>query len=156
MSSTPQELVSRLVLFNIFVCAMDSGTGCTLSKFVDDTKMCGAVDTLEGMDAIQRDLDRWAHVNLMKFNKAKCRVLHLGQGNPGYKHRLGNEGIESSPEEEDLGVLVCKKLNMTQQCTLIAQKANCIPGCIKSSMASRAREGFLPLSSALVRPNLES
>jgi len=55
-----------------------------------------------------------------------------------------------------LGVLVDKKLNMTWQCALTAQKANCILGCIKRSMASRSREGILPLYSALVRPHLES
>jgi len=63
-----------LVLFNIFVSDVDSGIECTVSKFVNDTKLCGAVDMLEGRDAIQRDLDRleqWACVNLMKFNKAK-------------------------------------------------------------------------------------
>jgi len=114
-------------------------------------------DTLEERDAIQRDLDRlerWVRAYLMRFIKAKCKVLHTDWSTPKHKYRLGGEWIESSPKEKDLGVLVDEKLNMTWQCVLIGQKANCIIGHIKRVVASRLGEVILPLYSALVRPHL--
>ncbi|TRZ08191.1 hypothetical protein HGM15179_018916 [Zosterops borbonicus] len=92
MSGVPLGSVLGLMLLNIFV--GNSVIKCTLSKFADDTKMCRAVDMLGGRDAIQKDLnrlERWARANLMRFNKAKCKVPHLSQGNPKRKYTLGGE-----------------------------------------------------------------
>ncbi|KAK4821798.1 hypothetical protein QYF61_003827 [Mycteria americana] len=63
--------------------------------------------------------------------------------------------IESSPAEKDLGVLMDEELDKSRRWALVAQKANCILGCMKRSVASRSREVILPLCSALVRPHLE-
>ncbi|PKU41616.1 rna-directed dna polymerase from mobile element jockey-like [Limosa lapponica baueri] len=95
---------------------MDSGIECTLSKFANDTKLCGAVNMLEGRGAIQRDIDRLerrAHANLMKFNQAKCKVLHLGLAIPA---------LESSAQErrEPVGAgpaRAMKKIRELEHCS---------------------------------------
>ena len=70
MSGIFQGSVLEPVLFNIFVGDMDNGTECTLSKFANDTRLCGVVNRPEGRDAIQRGLDRlerWACTNVIEF-----------------------------------------------------------------------------------------
>jgi len=71
-----QGLVLDPVLFNIFVGDMDSRIKFILSNFADDTKVSGTVDMLEGMDAIQSDLDRvqrWVYANLMNSTRTSTR-----------------------------------------------------------------------------------
>lgn len=50
----------------------------------------------------------------MKFSKAKCKVLHVGQGSP--KHKLEEEFIESISAGKDSGMLVSEKL-LTRACS---------------------------------------
>ncbi|KAJ7414520.1 rna-directed dna polymerase from mobile element jockey-like [Willisornis vidua] len=81
------------------------GTECTLSKFADDTKQSS--DTPEGQDAIPRDLDKlkkWGHVNLKRFNKVKCKMLHLSQGNAQYQYRI--KGLREAQLRRTLEMLV--------------------------------------------------
>ena len=104
-SSVARGLVLGLVSFNIIINNLDEGIESTLSMFADDTKLGGLADTPEGCSTIQQDLDRlesWTKRNLMRFNKSKCRVLHLGRNNHMHQYRLGDDLLEKSSAEKDL------------------------------------------------------
>jgi len=92
ITSVHQGLVLDLIMFSILINDLDEGIESTVGKFVDDTKLRQVVDTPEGCAAIKLELDKMkslAERNLVRFNKGRCRVLHLGRNNDMHWHRLG-------------------------------------------------------------------
>jgi len=157
-SDVPQGSLLGPVSFNFFISHLAEEIRVYPYKFVNDTKLGRVADTPAACAAFQRDLDRmesWVQRNQMKFNKGKCRVLHLGRNNPMNQYRLGEDLLESSSAERDPRLLEEDKLSMSQECARIAKKANGILRCIKKSVDSRSKEVLLPLFSTLVRPLLE-
>ncbi|KAJ7420116.1 rna-directed dna polymerase from mobile element jockey-like [Pitangus sulphuratus] len=68
--------------YKLTIYQQDKKIECTLSRFADYSKISDAVDIHEGWGAIQGDLDKlekWVHGNPVRFNKTKCKVLHLGR-----------------------------------------------------------------------------
>ncbi|RMC00577.1 hypothetical protein DUI87_23193 [Hirundo rustica rustica] len=86
----------------------NEGFKCTPSKFADDTKLSGAVEAPEEQDAIQKDLDKlkkWVYRNVKGFNKTKCWCCTWLGAIP-CTAQAGDEQMESSPAQRDLGVLL--------------------------------------------------
>jgi len=160
MSGVPQVLVLGLMLLNTFINGIDSGVKCTLSKFADDTKLWGAVNTSVGWDAIQWDLHRLSsgprRTSRGSTNPNARSVPGSRQPSLPIQYTIpGDERIERSPAEKDLWVLVDGKLDISQQCALTAQKANHILGCIKRSVASRLKEVTGSLAGSVVTEQRE-
>lgn len=95
MSGVPEGSILGPGLFKVSINNTDRGIECKGSTPAGDTKLCNAVDMPEEWDAIQRNLhkpEKWLHGNLMRFNKAKYKVLCLCKANSWYQQGLGDEG----------------------------------------------------------------
>lgn len=98
-SGVPQGFLLAPVQFNIYISNSDSEIKCSLSKFADDMKLSSAVHSLEGRDAIQRDLDmleKCACVDLIKFNKANARSCTWVKANPGINAGWRMKGMRAA------------------------------------------------------------
>lgn len=84
-SGVLQGSILGQMLFNSFINHIHGRNEFILRRFEGVTMLNGVVATSELWDANQRDLlklKKWVPGNLIRFNKIRCKMLHLGLGSP--------------------------------------------------------------------------
>ena len=133
MSGVPQGSVLGPLLFIIFINDLNlhADAADLLSKFADDTKVGVYVRGTDDRDRLQLVLNKlvaWSDHWGMKFNVAKCKVVHFGPRNPRFSYTMNGVELEESREEKDLGIIVTDKLSVSTQCAKAAKTANTVLG----------------------------
>ena len=156
-SGVPQGSVLGPLLFLLYINDLPDGIRSYVSLFADDVKMC-ALSKLKNSN--QSDLDQlviWQNMWLLQFNTKdkKCKVLHVGKGNPCNPYFLNGTPLPVVFSEKDLGVLVTNDWKWNQHIDACVNKANSIIAWITRNVVSRSPEVMLKLYKSLVRPHLE-
>eukprot|EP00061_Rhincodon_typus_P010066 g34065.t1 len=113
------------LLFVIYINDLDLNIEDMVSKFADDTKIGGVVDSQEGYLREQRDFDQmgwWAEEWQMEFNLDKCKVLYFGKTNQGRTYTFNSDVLESVVEQGDLREQVHSSLKVDSQVDRIAKE----------------------------------
>ena len=127
-------------------------------KFADDTKLGQEMRTLEDKEKLQKALDglvEWSTTWGMEFNVAKCKVMHVGQRNPGHVYNMAGKDLEETEEEKDIGVTVTKDQRPSQQCRRAARTARGVLSQIQRAFHYRDKKTFKNLYVQYVRPHVE-
>ena len=160
LSGVPQGSVLGPLLFLIFINDLDQEAAMAdiLVKFADDTKVAQQITCEQDKDDLQAALDGlvgWADKWGMAFNVAKCKVMHIGHGNPRHNYAMQNTDLATTEEERDLGVITSSKLKPSAQCAKAARTAQAVLGQLARAFHFRDRYVFVQLYTTYVRPHLE-
>jgi hypothetical protein len=159
-SGIPQGTIMGPPLFTIFIDDIDDFVKLIelLIKFADDNKGFKVIESEQDRIKLQGALDslcEWARLWSMQFNVAKCKIMHIGRANPGYKYHMNGTELKEIEEETDVGVIVHKTLKPSKQCDRAANTAGAVLRLIQRNFHYRDRFVFLKLYKQYVRPHLE-
>ena len=157
-SGVPQGSVLGPLLFLLYVNDIPNQLHSSVKLFADDCKLFNSVQSPQARHQLQKDLHEvrnWSMLWQLPFNLDKCRVLHLGSGNPQSSYNMSGQVLASTESEKDLGVLVDGSLNFHSQTSAAVAKANKLLGIIRKSFANLSKRSFPLLFKTLIRPHLE-
>jgi hypothetical protein len=127
-------------------------------KFADDTKGVKKISSEENRKELQQvfnNLYEWSQRWGMEFNIPKCKIMHVGRGNPGYKYSIDGQELVEVDEEKDIGVIVQKNLKPGKQCEKAANMAAAVLRQIERNFHYRDKKVFVRLYKQYVLPHLE-
>ena len=130
--------------------------------FADDTKVFKRIKNEDDVTNLQHAIDEmyeWTNKWLLKFNKQKCKILHLGKNNPKHDYFIGDGTqriiLEETDLEKDLGVFLDPELDFKSHIKKTVQKASYTSFKILKNFTYRDSNILVPLFKSLVRPILE-
>ena len=157
-SGIPQGSILGPLLFIVFINDLPENISSTCKVFADDTKLYSSHNN---HISIQKDLLtflEWSEKWLLKFNKSKCSVLHMGNKNKQNKYFMDSESTEelkTTINEKDVGVTFSTNLKFNTHINNVIKKGNQMTGLIRRSFVHLDKNMLITLYKSLIRPHLE-
>ena len=152
----PQGSILGPLLFLLYINDLPEAIKSRIFLFADDLKMLA--NPLEN-DIVENDLrclEKWENTWLLKFNTAKCKVLHfVFNNNPYNEYTLDGNMLEVVESEKDLGLTVSNDLKWDENVKSSLCKANRMIAWISRNIICKSKEVMKKIYTCLIRPHLE-
>lgn len=157
---SPKGSVLAPIMFVVYINDMVENVSSYVSLFVDDAKFTRRVKGTEDCEELQRDIDKvweWSNRWQMEFNSGKCKKMEFGKSNRRciYNYKMGNETINKTTREKDLGVIFSENLSPEKHINKITGETLSLLRNIRVAFAYLDIEMMRKIITTMIRPRLE-